>query len=349
MKNILKNIFLSLCSLFFCFVVFEIGIRILTSAPKKAKWNDRPLFYYIPANAKSLRAGDFNKKKEAGTFRVAVLGDSFSFSPFMQFDDAFPKKLERMLNLEGVRKVEVINFGVPGYSTSHEVIQAKRFLIDAEFDLVLLQITLNDLEIKKLEPRGMSVLTNRFARLDANSWKNPILKNLKSLGFIASKIHNYLAAESYKDYYFRLYKNEHALELFKKSIHEISEITKTLNAPLVAVVFPLFGYALDETYPFNEMHNIVHKTLSEEKIPFLDLFNSFKGSHYERLTVMPGDDFHPNEIAHRMAAEEIYLWLLKENKIPPEIVIKSAFTSRTQIVIEKAKKVDFTTLKSRSE
>ncbi|MCX6115883.1 MAG: SGNH/GDSL hydrolase family protein, partial [Proteobacteria bacterium] len=60
--------------------------------------------------------------KPANVFRIAAIGDSFTFAPYMQFTDTFPKKLAQMLSLNpGNRQVEVINYGVPAYSTSHEI------------------------------------------------------------------------------------------------------------------------------------------------------------------------------------------------------------------------------------
>lgn len=297
------------------------------------------MFYYLPADARSLRAAHYDSKPQ-GTFRIAVIGDSFSFAPYMQFDDAFPRRLERMLNLEGTKKVEVVNLGVPGYSSSHEVREARKSIQEGQVDLVILQMTLNDPEVKVLQPKGISQLINPYAKFDTSSWTNPILKHWKSIGFIASRIHNYLVGEEYRNYYVNLYKDQRAMTLFKKSISKISKICELRHIPIVAIIFPLFGYALDETYPFTPMHDTIHATLAAEKIPFHDLFNSYKGASAERLTVLPGEDFHPNEIAHRIAAEEIYSWLVKDKLIPEEVIIKSLYKDRVQIELEHSPKVE---------
>ena len=341
MKGAIKNILLSFSSLAFCFLLLEVSVRLLSKNSKETQWNDRPRFYYLPSGARSLRVAKIESEKDANAFRIAVIGDSFSFAPYMQFDDAFPKKLERMLNLEGKRKVEIINLGVPGYSSSHEVRDLRKFVKKEKVDLIILQMTLNDLEVKVMQPKGITTLLNPYQRFNSESWTNPLLKNLKSIGFIASKIHNQLAADAYKNYYFDLYNNEHAMALFKKSIGKISLISKSVKTPVVAVVFPLFGYSLDTNYPFQKMHTIIHQTLESEGISYLDLFDTYKGSSFERLTVLPGEDFHPNEIAHRMAAEEIYRWLAKNKWIPDEIIIKLLFEDRVQIDMNKASKIEY--------
>lgn len=87
-----------------------------------------------------------------------MVGDSFSFAPQMQYDDSFSKRLERLLNANATDspkspRAEVINLGVPGHSTVHEVRTVEEAL-KLSPDLVLLQITLNDAELRpfNMEP-----------------------------------------------------------------------------------------------------------------------------------------------------------------------------------------------------
>ena len=42
----------------------------------------------------------------------------------------------------------------------------------------------------------------------------------------------------------------------------------------------------------------------------------YKNIPHERLEAVPGVDAHPNEIAHRIASEALYRWLLKRQAIP---------------------------------
>ena len=95
---------------------------------------------------------------------------------------------------------------------------------------------------------------------------------------------------------------------------------------------------MDDRYPFYEIHKKVDALLTSLGVPHLDLSSSFKGIPLERLQVIPGVDRHPNEIAHRMAAEAIYLWLEKEKAVPDELRILDRYATR--LGIENQRRLD---------
>ena len=110
------------------------------------------------------------------------------------------------------------------------------------------------------------------------------------------------------EYFIGLFKNQDTLNNFETGMHQIAEACKSAKVPLVSVVFPLLTYSLDDTYPFNEPHQVTHKTLEKNSIPYLDLLNSYRGIPSIRLTSDPVLDPHPNEIAHRIAANATEPW-----------------------------------------
>jgi hypothetical protein len=221
MRSVLRNIGLSLASLAFCLLAAEVVFRLIGAGAKVRTWQDRPQYYYMPAEARSLRGIDQPAGENSSIFRVAVIGDSFSFAPYMQFDDAFPRRLERMLNLNtgkeaagaGTEKVsaEVYNYGVPGYSTKHEAAELKKILEGPRPDLVILQITLNDPEIKQLTPHGMQVLANPYGESSYLGADSALVQNWKTLAFVLQKLHSISARRAYQNYYFDLYANKEAI------------------------------------------------------------------------------------------------------------------------------------------
>jgi lysophospholipase L1-like esterase len=328
---------ISLLGLLFSLLLIEGGYRLVNGMQAvQPSWSDRPSHYLNPRNSKTLQGNSYESQKPAGTYRIAVLGDSFTFAPFMQPDDAFPARLERFLRMSALTKkqeaaVEVINYGVPGYSTSHEVQEARKALAEGA-DFLLLQITLNDPQRKSYQPTGLTG-QNEFGPYEPSHKLKPILHHWKSLNYFLERIHNTNTHTRYVDYYYELFEKEASWKGFEGSIQKLAKIAKKQNKPLVAVVFPLFGVPLNDNYPFHPLHKKVQKCLEAAGIPYRDLFSLFEGIPLERLQVIPGADFHPNEIGHRLAAESIYEWFHELDDIPDKFLEAPQFLTRTDIRI----------------
>ncbi|MCB0344253.1 MAG: SGNH/GDSL hydrolase family protein [Bdellovibrionales bacterium] len=295
--------------------------------------NDRPQAYYKPEASKFFQDYPIEPKNTDGSvFRIAVLGDSFTFAPNMQFDDAFPKRLERMLNLNvSPIRAEVFNYGVPGYSTMHEIRSAKFAAERDGADLIIVEITLNDPERKPFRPHGLwKGGTNPF-KLGSGDTGTGLLSHSKLANFVATRIHNHQTRQAYVDYYYKLFDDQKNWAEFTGALKSIADIGSTNGAKVVAVIFPLFGMPLDKNYPFTELHTKVQQVLRQLNILTLDLLSAYFGLPLDRMQTIVGTDFHPNEIGHRIAAEEIYYWLAREQLIPGELRIRELFKSRVDI------------------
>lgn len=308
-------------------ILFEVFFRVTTALypPKQAK-PDRPAFYYAPEESRKAQDYAYPLAKPANTFRVAVIGDSFTYPTYLQFDDAFPKRLERMLNLgrmkEDRRRAEVLNFGRMGASTRSEIGLVKKALA-YQPDLVLLEITLNDPEPRNFHQyaaKHPERYTSGELRIDAES--HPLLSHWKSLVYLLTRVHNARTHSSLLRYYDDIYNDEDRWNEFSGAIDEIHHLAARSGARLGAVVFPFFYFPIDDRYPFRQLHDRIHRLLDRKPIPYTDLEHSFADVATERLHVMVGKDSHPNEIAHRIAAESIYLWLEEEKLIPDDLVIR---------------------------
>lgn len=297
--------------------LIEVVFRLMPSG-RAPVWNDRPIPYFVPEAARTFQDVGYNPVKPEGVYRIAVIGDSFTFAPYMQYDDAFPKRLERYLNLNvGQRRVEVINYGVPRYSTSHEI-KTTRQALDEGADLVLLQITLNDPEIKLDWPTGLQLDT----QTGEVTLSNPIYRYWKSLAYVRTRIENSRTHREYKDYFFRLFDKKANWQSFSDSMGKLVGLCRKQGVPIAASVFPLFGYPVDDNYPFFPIHQKISGLLDSLEVVHHDISEVYRNVPVERLQVLPGVDRHPNEIAHRMAAEQILAFLKEKRIIPEEIVPK---------------------------
>lgn len=98
---------------------------------------------YVQINSDGLRDREHNKAKPKNTFRIAVLGDSFTEAIHVPMERTFWAKMENRLGkceaLKG-KQVEVINFGVQGYGTAQELITLRKKVWDYNPDVVILAL-----------------------------------------------------------------------------------------------------------------------------------------------------------------------------------------------------------------
>jgi hypothetical protein len=98
-------------------------------------------------NSLGLRDREFAIPKPPKTFRILMLGDSFTAGEGVNVEQTFSKRLESVLNkhvAEGER-IEVVNAGVGSYSPLLEFLYLRYDGLQLEPDLVILNMDLSDL------------------------------------------------------------------------------------------------------------------------------------------------------------------------------------------------------------
>jgi len=153
-----------------CFLMAETGIRIyhLTSDRQRFVWLPDEFLAYVHSanntfkhhyteeeritvehrtNAFGFLSEDVTVKKDENTFRILVLGDSFTEALQVSSDKNFCGRLQHLLNNfpdKQYKRIEVLNAGVSGYSPLNYYLNFKRELARFKPDLVLVQIFAND-------------------------------------------------------------------------------------------------------------------------------------------------------------------------------------------------------------
>ena len=141
--------------------VLEFGLSRLAPNPKTFRadyyyepdkyigWKGKPGFEgefkkgsivsYVRMNSHGFRDKERRYEKKEDTFRILVLGDSFTEALQVPLERTFPYILEEKLNSEGGgKRFEVINLGVSGFGTAQEYLALKYYGLKYNPDLVIL-------------------------------------------------------------------------------------------------------------------------------------------------------------------------------------------------------------------
>jgi hypothetical protein len=159
--------------------------------PNAEGWWKKEGFAHIRINRAGFRDRDHTEAKQPGTFRIAVLGDSYSEALQVSLDETYWAVLESDLAqcpaFDG-RRVEVLNFGVSGYGTAQELLLLRHRVWDYAPDLILLAVlTLNDIQENSYALAGdlrrpYFVLRNGQLELDTR-FRDQLRYRIRSLPF----------------------------------------------------------------------------------------------------------------------------------------------------------------------
>ncbi len=104
-------------------------------------------------NALGFRGDEIMTPKPEGVYRIVCLGGSTTYSSSVEDPaEAYPALLQGFLRSAGRPKVEVINAGVPGYSSLESLINLELRVLDLEPDLLIVQHAINDVHARLVDP-----------------------------------------------------------------------------------------------------------------------------------------------------------------------------------------------------
>jgi hypothetical protein len=156
----IRRVLLFISGLAFGLILAEVGLRLagftyfnpstydselgFALRPNAEGWWTREGSAYIKINSRGLRDYEHQFQKPNNTIRIAVLGDSFAEAFQVSTENTFWSVMQRELQsalAPQKKQVEVLNFGVSGFSTARELIMLRQRVWQYEPDVVVLQIT----------------------------------------------------------------------------------------------------------------------------------------------------------------------------------------------------------------
>jgi lysophospholipase L1-like esterase len=101
--------------------------------------------FHVRINSKGYRGPEFEWEKPLGVFRIACIGDSVTFGIPVDDEDTYPGKLGAILNyLHPMKRFEVLNLGVPGYTSEQGRIMVNDVMMKLNPDVALIGFGYND-------------------------------------------------------------------------------------------------------------------------------------------------------------------------------------------------------------
>lgn len=149
-------------------------------------YQDHPYLIVVPKpnaqlgeymiNNLGYRGKSLSITKEEGVFRIVCLGGSSTFSLGVPNEETWPQQLEDQLNSRFLQtmRVEVINAGVPGYTTAESLINLNLRLLDLQPDVIVIYHSYNDYKPNRFPDYEPDY--SHWRRPYGKVWRNPLRK-----------------------------------------------------------------------------------------------------------------------------------------------------------------------------
>ena len=368
LKSFAKNILLLIIVIAVMLILLEVVIRLFFPQNLNYTEFDSMLMYkHIPNfevkytrqeysneirfNSKGLRDYEYSYEKPQGTFRMLLLGSSFSQAIQVPLEQDFENILEKKLNSNLKGKYELINGAVGGYGTAQELFFLKTDGLKYKPDLILLDFSMRDITenaisplvslengkiaehipVKASLPKKILLFCSRYLHL-CSSIQTVILNDAsknKFLNFLLLKSgtsSSLIKTVTKEDLFYKNYTQEAnaAVEETFLLTNKIKNVADKNNIPLVMFIIPHREQVDDGKYKEFIMQNSLNeKELEYDKVQKLALkfakdnnINFFDMLPYFRQkninnTFYFNIDGHWNKQGHELAAELLYNYLLE--------------------------------------
>jgi hypothetical protein len=241
-------------------------------------------------NSKGFRGQDNDLAMRNDATKIALLGDSFTLGVGVRDEHTLPTQLSHELERKGIDAL-TFNFGVSSSSTRYQIKLLKDYVLRFQPDVVIIVVFLND--------------AGRSATIDFLS-RAHVLKRYRQKSYFLNAIvgsierpilHNRMVRHYQEGYQ----ETSDGWSSIKSSLRHGKLLSKRHDFRFIVAVYPVL-YGLDESYPFQSIHRKLEAYCQVEDIEFIDLLEGFLGQQDTELWVHRTDQ-HPNEVAHRLAAQ----------------------------------------------
>jgi len=323
-KSLLTNLTLLLVTITLLLVAGEYGLRYLymdvTTTGQNLGYFEKTWHNIDRVNRFGFRERDYELEKAPDTYRIAVIGDSFTFGQGIAEEDRFSNLLEQRLNADKSRRdvrYEVLNFGQPGKNTQDETGVLNKFVLPAKPDFIILQWYKNDVidfDAKKTlkEEQDSSWVSHKFGEAHQHLVNNSLLFSLLDVQLLRLK---HVLLSKFDTRRLTTFDDKSMWMLFgdpdsassvraKNALLNFLEIAKNNSVPVGMVLFT-------DSYfrPSSELDYLLERVLDEcdrEKIICVDMRKPLEPYQGDMKLWANKLDPHPSAFANRITADEMF-------------------------------------------
>ena len=257
----------------------------------------------VQLNSSGFREREFSAAKPAGTYRITVVGDSFTFGNGVRQEDRYSDLLQARLPSH----FEVLNFGAPGANTPEHRSLVAHLLTDTHPDFVLLQWYVNDMEDD--DSSGRPTFRSLAPLRSVHNWLNDYSALYTVANMQWAQLQVTLGmTNSYSDYLNRRLgdPNSRDSQVDRDLLLDLIIRCRRAGVPLGIVLFPDTAGRPGEEYPFGHLHDRVLKICQAQNLTCVDLRHEFSLVKDNRLLWANRLDHHPSALANEIAAVKIF-------------------------------------------
>ncbi len=262
-------------------------------------------------NRLGFRGVERARTERAAPYRIAAVGDSFTYGLGVATVDALPSRLEAALQAHAGAGIEVLNFGVPGAALPDAVVRVRQFVAGWHPDLVVFFLYADDLERSLCAWHEHARFAYRVAAGDRtdlwsqreHAWAlaSGVLGMqsavVRTTAFVQTLGTRWLTAVTAGDTW---------RPRLAEQLTALRDATTDAGAALAVVV-------LGDPSTYRRTRDVTD-ILRSLDVPALDVRGWLFGSDAERLAIIPGD-FHLTSESNARAADVVAAWLVRDGII----------------------------------
>jgi lysophospholipase L1-like esterase len=257
-------------------------------------------------NSHGFRDLERTRNRSAGTYRVAVIGDSVTMQRRIPFEALYVSRLQKAFDESlGEGRVELLNFGVTGYGTAQQLALLRSVVLDFEPAALLWQFHLNDAADPLVDGADGGVARyHHRPRSALLAWAKRRLSRMHRRSLVRDR--------GLENLPYDLQRQLARWDSMGRSLDELAEVARERGLDVFLFIYPTWPAGDDWSSYTPAGFEIVDRLAGRFRslgFETLDLVDLLRGESTERYWLETADPWHPNVAGHQRIADELFAWL----------------------------------------